>query len=80
MNLSLISVESEKNFIMNPVNGGRPPSDRIVIIMRAGVFGERYEVIFRCPSVNTFRCSASKNMDVFITKYMKSMMRAALME
>ena len=65
---------------MKPVSGGSPPKESIVVITKAGVLGDRYEVTLRWPSVKILRCSASKNMVVFIMRYRNNIIRAILME
>jgi len=65
---------------MNPVRGGKPPRERIVVIIRAGALGDKYEATFKWPNVKIFRWSTNKNIVVFISRYRKSMAIAILME
>jgi len=80
MKFSLTRIVRDRNFIMNPVRGGRPPRERIVTIISAGALGDMYVATFRCPNVKIFRCSTNKNIVVFISRYKKSIIRAMLME
>jgi len=58
----------EKNFIINPVKGGRPPRERVVRIIRGILIGESCAIALRCPKVKIFSKSKIKNIVVFIIR------------
>ena len=71
---------SEKNFTIKPVSGGKPPKDNIINVVNTILIGDSWATILRCPRVYKERKSDSKNIEVFITKYIISMAIAAFSE